>query len=146
MDNTQRQALYRAILHRANLAGTFTAENGIVITAVGDGWAEGELIAAAQHMNPMGIVHGGCLCAMMDQVSGAAACTRGSACLTINCDIRYLAPGGAGRLLARAEAIHMGRSTAVFRCTVTDGAGKLCADGTYTFRLKERAHPTEIEA
>ncbi|MBQ0038022.1 MAG: PaaI family thioesterase [Clostridiales bacterium] len=141
MDNDQRQALYRTIMQRANLPGTFTAENGISITAVGDGWAEGELQADSHHMNPMQIVHGGCLCTMMDQVAGAAACTRGSTCRTINCDIRYLNPGPAGCLRSRAEAIHMGHGTAVFHARVTDEAGNICADGIYTFRLKQGAYP-----
>lgn len=143
MNNIDFQALYRTIMHRANLSGTFTAENGIFVTALGDCWAEGELRASAQHMNPMGIVHGGCLCTMMDQVAGAAACTRGSTCRTINCDIRYLNPGVAGCLHSRAEAIHMGRGTAVFHAQVTDEAGHICADGIYTFRLKQDAYPVE---
>lgn len=143
MDNTAYQALYQAILKRANLPGTFTAENGISVTAVGDGWAEGKLLLSSRHMNPMGIVHGGCLCTMMDQVAGAAACTRGDACRTINCDIRYLNPSAAGQLHCRAEAIHMGRGTAVFHAQVTDEQGSICAEGTYTFRLKPNAHPID---
>lgn len=141
MDHTIQQALYRTLLQRANLPGSFTAENGISVTAVGDGWAEGELCADSRHMNPMGIVHGGCLCTMMDQVAGAAACTRGSTSRTINCDIRYLNPGPAGHLTSRAEAIHMGRTTAVFHAQVNDDHGNLCAEGIYTFRLKQNAYP-----
>ena len=48
----------------------------------------------------------------------------------------------AGRELGRdrlghAQAIHMGRTIVVMRAWVTDASGTLCADGTYTFRMKD---------
>ena len=84
----------------------------------------------------MGIVHGGVYCTMMDQVAGSAACTRGSMCRTVNCEVRFLAAAQGAHLTSRAEAVRMGRSIAVIRAWVEDAAGAVCAEGVYTFRLK----------
>ena len=48
-----------------------------------------------------------------------------------------MAPGVAGKLHAYAEAIRMGGRMAVIRAEVRDDDGVLCAEGTYTLRLKQ---------
>ena len=129
---------YEKLMARANRPGTFTTYNHMRVTAVGDGWAEGELDVASDSGNPLGIVHGGCLCTMMDQVSGTAACSRGAVCRTVNCDIHYLsAAADCKKLYSKATLLQRGRNIAVFATQVTDGSGTLCAAGTYTFRLKQ---------
>ena len=138
MSEQEREALYQALLMRSNRLGTFSQINGIRITEVGDGCAKGELEITEGSMNPLGIVHGGLICTMMDQVTGVAACSRGSTCRTINCEVRFMAPGVKGKLHAYAEAVRMGGSMAVIRAEVRDDAGTLCAEGTYTLRLKPR--------
>ena len=91
----------------------------------------------AQHLNPLGIVHGGVYSTRMDQVAGAAACSRGSMCRTVDCEVRFFAPAAGTKIYSHAQAIRMGRSITVMRAWVTDEAGTICAEGTYTFRMKE---------
>lgn len=136
MTHEEQQALFDTILRRANLPGSFNVENGIRLTSLSDGGAEGEVRLTAGHLNPLGIVHGGVYCTMMDQVAGSAACTRGSMCRTVNCEVRFLAAAQGAHLISRAEAVRMGRSIAVIRAWVEDAAGAVCAEGVYTFRLK----------
>ena len=136
LNAAEQERLYRALLRRSNCEGTFSYENGIRITMVGNGCAEGEMQIASSHMNPLGIVHGGVMCTLMDQVAGVAACSHGSTCRTINCEVRFLAPGVEGKLHASANAIRMGGSLAVIGVEVCDDHGTLCAEGTYTLRLK----------
>ena len=136
MTEQEKQAWYEMVLARANQAGAYAAVGGMQVVAVGDGWARSELQLTTQHWNPMGIVHGGVYCTMMDQAAGTAACSRGSFCRTINCEVRFLAPAQGGHLTSRAEAVRMGRSIAVIRAWVEDAAGAVCAEGVYTFRLK----------
>lgn len=136
MTHEEQQALFDTILRRANLPGSFNVENGIRLTSLSDGGAEGEVRLTAGHLNPLGIVHGGVYCTMMDQVAGSAACTRGSMCRTVNCEVRFLAAAQGAHLTSRAEAVRMGRSIAVIRAWVEDAAGAVCAEGVYTFRLK----------
>ena len=143
MTEQERQALYKTLLARSNRPGTFTSSNGMRITEVGDGWARGEMEITPQSLNPLGIVHGGAMCTMMDQVTGVVSCTRGSTCRTMNCEVRFMAPAVKGKLYAYAEAIRLGGSLAVIRAEVRDENDTLCAEGTYTLRLKP-GFPIEI--
>ena len=136
MTEQEKEILYASVMKRANQKDTFGVENGMRIVAMGEGWARGELHTEVRHGNPMGIVHGGVYCTMMDQVAGSAACTRGSMCRTVNCEVRFLAAAQGAHLTSRAEAVRMGRSIAVIRAWVEDAAGAVCAEGVYTFRLK----------
>ena len=136
MTEQQRQEWYAMLKARANTEGTYAVTGGMRLAELGDGWARGELQLEERHRNPMGIVHGGVYCTMMDQVAGTAACTRGSICRTVNCEVRFLAPAQGGHLTSHAEAVRMGRSIAVIRAWVEDAAGAVCAEGVYTFRLK----------
>ena len=137
MTREEQQAIFDAIRERSDRPGTFNAVNGVRLTALCDGGAEGEVRLTAQHLNPLGIVHGGVYCTLMDQVAGAAACPRGSRCRPVNCETRFLGAAQGDVLLGHAQAIHMGRTIVVMRAWVTDASGTLCADGTYTFRMKD---------
>ena len=136
MTPQKQNEINEMLVRRANRPGTFTAVNGLRVTSVGDGCAEGEADLTDSHLNPLGIPHGGVYSTMMDQVAGTAACTRGSICRTVNCEVRFLAPAQGGHLTSRAEAVRMGRSIAVIRAWVEDTEGTVCAEGIYTFRLK----------
>ncbi len=137
MTEQERMDWYAAVQARANQEGTYAVDGGMRIEELGDGWARGALQLAPRHANPMGIVHGGVYCTMMDQVAGTAACTGGGLCRTVNCEVRFLAAAQGDRLISRAEAVRMGRSIAVIRAWVEDAAGTVCADGVYTFRMKQ---------
>ena len=136
MTEQERMDWYAAVQARANQEGTYAVDGGMRIEELGDGWARGALRLEPRHANPMGIVHGGVYCTMMDQVAGTAACTGGGLCRTVNCEVRFLAAAQGDRLISRAEAVRMGRSIAVIRAWVEDAAGTVCADGVYTFRMK----------
>ena len=96
-------------------------------------------------MNPRGIVHGGCLSALMDTVAGIAACTDGRGCVTLNCSVSYLrAAQNTKKVYCKATAVKTGRTVAVYQAELFDDDGTLLANGTYTFFLKEQlkeAHP-----
>ena len=124
MTEQQRQEWYAMLKARANTEGTYAVTGGMRLAELGDGWARGELQLEERHRNPMGIVHGGVYCTMMDQVAGTAACTRGSICRTVNCEVRFLAPAQGGHLTSHAEAVRMGRSIAVIRAWVEDTEGR----------------------
>ncbi len=49
-----------------NDASGFNARNGIVLTAWGDGFGALRVDLAAQHVNPMQLVHGGLYSSMLD--------------------------------------------------------------------------------
>ena len=142
MTHEEQQTLFDTILRRANLPGSFNVENGIRLTSLSDGGAEGEVRLTAGHLVQQGAVHAavddaqGVYCTLLDQVAGAAACTRGSRGLTVNCETRFLGIAQGDVLCGHAQAIHMGRTLVVMHAWVTDSQDTLCADGTYTFRMK----------
>lgn len=136
MTEQEKQVWYDALKERANQPGTYAVTGGMRVAELGDGWARGELLLEERHRNPMGIVHGGVYCTLLDQVAGAAACTRGSRGLTVNCETRFLGIAQGDVLCGHAQAIHMGRTLVVMHAWVTDSQDTLCADGTYTFRMK----------
>ena len=137
MTEQQRQEWYAMLKARANTEGTYAVTGGMRLAELGDGWARGELQLEERHRNPMGIVHGGVYCTLMDHVAGAAACTRGSRCLTVDCETRFIGVPAGDKLCGHARAVRMGRTIVVMRAWVTDSADTLCAEGTYTFRMKE---------
>lgn len=137
MTEQEKQVWYDALKERANQPDTYAVTGGMRVAELGDGWARGELLLEERHRNPMGIVHGGVYCTMMDQVAGTAACSRGALCRTVTCDVRFLAAGAVGgTLTSHAEAVRMGHSIVVMRAWVEDDSGTVCADGIYTFRMK----------
>ena len=141
MTEQERMDWYAAVQARANQEGTYAVDGGMRIEELGDGWARGALQLAPRHANPMGIVHGGVYFTMMDQVAGTAACTGGGLCRTVNCEVRFLAAAKSGRLTCYAEAVRMGKTIHVIRARVEDENGTVCADGVYTFRMKQMELP-----
>ena len=109
MTHEEQQEIFDAIMTRSAAPGTFSPYTGVYLTALSDGGAEAELVLAPHHMNPMGIVHGGVYCTLMDHVAGAAACTRGSRCLTVDCETRFIGIPAGEKLCGHARAVRMGR-------------------------------------
>lgn len=79
-----------------------------------------------------GFAHGGVLSYLADNaLTYAGGSALGRPVVTSELKINYLRPAVGERLLARAEAVHAGRSQAVCRCEVfvalADGQERLCA-------------------
>lgn len=60
----------------------FSYENGIYVTKVEPGRAEGVLEVGPDSINPHGMVHGGALATLADTVGGSCACATGRRCVT----------------------------------------------------------------
>jgi uncharacterized protein (TIGR00369 family) len=89
-----------------------------------------------EHLNPLGIAHGGFLATLVDTGFGTAIkLTAGSELppATINLDMDYLSPALPGRWIEVHVQIHkLGRSICVASCDLLDG-DKLLARGKGTF-------------
>ena len=133
-----QEELWAKLKERVNRPGHFSADAGIEITEVGDHWSRGVLTVTQSSMNPRNIVHGGCLCTLMDTAAGVAACTGGRACVTLNCSLNYLRPAaGTEKVYCETKLVKNGRTVVVMEAVLTDGQGKEIASGTYTFFLLE---------
>jgi uncharacterized protein (TIGR00369 family) len=85
--------------------------------------------------NPIGIVHGGLVCTMLDSVAGCAVHTTlgaGTGYTSIDITLNYLraVTVGSGTLVATGRVTKPGRRVALASAEVHDGAGKLVATAT----------------
>lgn len=83
-------------------------------------------------LQPMGILHGGVHCALVESAASIAGAAwldgRGHVVGCAN-HTDFLRPVSAGRLTARASAIHRGRTQQLWLVEITDEAGRLIARG-----------------
>lgn len=85
---------------------------------------------AAQHLNHLGIAHGGVLCTLLDVAMGTVARrTVGRSVMTLDLQVAFLAPGR-GTLLAEGRIVRTGRSVVFCEADVRDEAGGLVARAT----------------
>jgi uncharacterized protein (TIGR00369 family) len=80
----------------------------------------------------LGFVHGGVIAYLADNaLTWAGSTAMRVPVITSEFKINYLRPAVGERLVARADAVHVGRTQAVCRCDVVvvgaDGGEKLCA-------------------
>lgn len=124
----------------------FAAHNGIQVTRVWDGFAEGELTITPDSLNPQGDVHGGCLVALADTVAGTAAFSQAArhekTCVTLQSSFNYLLPGRGSKLFCRAEPQRVGGTVAVYHVALTDDQGRTVATGCFTFYFLAPRAPT----
>ena len=112
----------------------FRTALGIRIVERGEGWAKGEMKAEKLHLNPLGIIHGGCLFSLADTVSGTAIMGYGCRVTTVNGSIQFLRPGKPeGTITAVARTVKHGKTFSVCDCQVFDDTDALIAATTMTF-------------
>lgn len=89
------------------------------------------------HLNVKGLVHGGVIATMVDNIIGdTIATTTGCSVVTINLSINYLASvKGDATLLAKATILQLGYKIATAEGTIVDKEGNLIAKGTGTFKI-----------
>lgn len=104
---------------------------------VEEGRAVFGITPAEIHYNPIGMVHGGIPCTLLDSAMGCAVHTTlparvGYTTLELKVNIVKAIGKDTGPLRAEARLVHAGRSTAVAEGRLTDAAGKLYAHATTT--------------
>ena len=101
------------------------------------GWGRSRLAVEIRqdHLQPFGMVHGGVFSSLID----AAAFWAVYPCLdekdgmtTVEMKLNYLSPAAEGRLVAEGNAVKVGRTLSLGEASVTNGAGRLLAQGTAT--------------
>lgn len=126
-------ALSDSPIELVNQPHQFSYENGIIVTKVEPGYAEGILTIGPDSFNPYGIVHGGAMNTLIDTVAGCCACSKGGGCVTSNCSMEFLRAASGKQLKCVATPKKMGRTLSVIQAVVTNDDDKVVATGTYTF-------------
>lgn len=120
----------------ANKQPPFADFLGIKITHISPERVTAELVAREELNNRFGILHGGALMALADNLGGTGTTANlkpGQTTATIESKTNFFASVPIGDV-ARAECtpLHRGRTTMVWQTRITRGDGKLCALVTQT--------------
>ncbi len=115
---------------------------GLKITHVSPERVTGELFAREELNNRFGIMHGGAIMALADNLGGTATTANlkeGQSTTTIESKTNFFAAVPIGdTAYAECTPLHRGRSTMVWQTRVTRGDGRLCALVTQTQMVLER--------
>lgn len=92
-----------------------------------------------EHLNNLGIAHGGLLATVLDVAMGTAARqTIGHPVMTLDMTTSFLQPGE-GRLTAEGRVLRAGRSIVFCEAAITNEAGELVARASGTMRVARKA-------
>ncbi len=94
------------------------------------GRATVEFEANGQYANPMGTLHGGVLCDLVDAAMGAAyrsTLADGETFTTIELKINFLRPVQAAKLSAEARMVRAGKVVGLIECDIPDERQQLVA-------------------
>jgi uncharacterized protein (TIGR00369 family) len=108
---------------------------GFAMTEVEPGRAVFEMDAGPQHASPLGSVHGGVICDLVDGamgVSHASLLEDGETFTTLELKINFMKPIWSGHLRAEGKVIKAGRTIGLVEGRVTDESGSLVAYATST--------------
>jgi len=108
---------------------------GFTLRDVEVGRAVVDFEADARHANPMGTLHGGVLCDIVDAAMGMAYASTlgaGETFTTIELKINFLKPVWTGKLVATGRMVKGGRTVGLVECDVTDAEDVLVARATST--------------
>lgn len=100
----------------------------IRVTAIGPGFAEGEIAVRPYHMAPNGFLHAATVIGLADTLAGygcVASLPEGATGFTtMELKSNFLGTTREGTIRARATLLHGGRMTQVWDAEVVDGGGK----------------------
>ena len=135
IDPERKDFIFRSV----NTPHQFSYENGVTVTHVEPGRAEGVLEVGPNSINSHGNVHGGALSTLADTVGGCCACSKGGVCVTASSSMEFLRPANGSMITCVATPKKMGRTLTVVQTDLFNDSGKLVATGTYTFFMVEPA-------
>jgi 1,4-dihydroxy-2-naphthoyl-CoA hydrolase len=112
----------------------FDNEIGLVFTELSPDGARAQLEIQPKLLQPMGIVHGGVYCSMIESMASVSAWTwlnahgRG-AVVGVNNNTDFLRAISAGTVYGAATPVHRGRRQQLWLVTITDADDRVVARG-----------------
>lgn len=100
---------------------------GIELVEAGGGRAVGTLQAGDDHVNGLGIVHGGAIFSLADTTFAAASNSREGTAVAVNVSITFCKAAQKGKLTAVAKEVSLNRKLATYVVEVFDGEENLVA-------------------
>ncbi len=128
-----KNKIYQQIIDYVENNPGFIKYNNMHAIELDDCYAKMEAILNENSLNQNGTAHGGLMFGLADTAMGMAARTTGKNLVTINSQIDYLKMAKGSKLVAVAEKLKVGKTTAVFRCNIYDDKEVLVATATGTY-------------
>lgn len=123
------------------LPGTLMETLGIRYVDAGEGFLEALMPVDSRHHQPMGILHGGATAALAESVASAASglvlSGTGRKPVGLDLSINHIRSLSGGEVRARAEAVHLGRSTHLWQIRIVDERGRLIAQAKLVIMVLE---------
>jgi 1,4-dihydroxy-2-naphthoyl-CoA hydrolase len=112
----------------------FDKEIGLVFTELSPDRARAQLDVTPKLLQPMGIVHGGVYCSMIESMASVAAYTwinanGGGSVVGVNNNTDFLRAIGSGTVYGTATPVHRGRRQQLWLVTITDAQDRALARG-----------------
>jgi uncharacterized protein (TIGR00369 family) len=116
----------------------FAALTGAELVSVGDGVAVFRCTPDESTFNPLGLVHGGLVCTLLDSAAGCAVQSQlpaGVGFSSIEIKVSFLAPANGVTLEIEGRALRVGRGVAFAEAHARDAGGRLVAHATTSIAL-----------
>ncbi|MBS4729774.1 PaaI family thioesterase [Mycobacterium sp. SM1] len=112
----------------------FDRELGLVFTEIGPDATRAQLEVTPKLLQPMGIVHGGVYCSMIESLASAAAyawlATQGGGNVVgVNNNTDFLRAIGSGTVYGTATPLHRGRRQQLWLVIISDATDRVVARG-----------------
>ncbi len=116
------------------LSAPFDAEIGLTYTEVSPDGVKAELTVAPTLLQPMGIVHGGVWCSMVESLASVSAyvwlsANGGGNVVGVNNNTDFLRAVTEGTVYGVSEPVHRGRRQQLWLVTIRDDRQRLIARG-----------------
>jgi uncharacterized protein (TIGR00369 family) len=95
--------------------------------------------ATERFLNPIGVIQGGLLAAMLDDTLGPALVATlgpGQFAPTTDLHVQFLRPARPGRLTGRGRVVHRGKDIAFLAGELLDDSGQIVAAATATAKIR----------
>lgn len=118
----------------------FARELGIELVSASPGAAKVRLALGPQHLNSVGVAHGGVVFTLADVAFSVASNSRGGIAVAIDAHINYFKGVSGGVLYAEAREEFLHHKLAAYAITVTDDKGdKVAAFQGMVYRKGEKS-------
>lgn len=123
--------------------GTMVSHLGIVFTEIGRDHLVAEMPVDQTTKQPLGMLHGGASLALAETVGSTAAnmCVDfdHAFCVGMEINANHVRPVPGGKVIARAEPVHIGKKTHVWSIRITDERDRLVCISRLTMAVVSRS-------
>lgn len=118
----------------------FVAHLGFELVQLADGSCQAQLVPKAEHLNTLGVVHGGVVMTLLDFSMAQAARTLepNMGIVTIEMKTSFMKVSS-GTLQAHAKVLQRTATMTFNEARIVDAHGHLCAHATGTFKFVRRS-------